>query len=282
MSICVQDGLSKNDSKRALFAQFSSALFCGYRGQRSLALLTAYLDDSGTHGGTQSVLAGYISTEAQWLEFVDDWAALCNRYLDGRPFKMVKANREKDPGHVPEEGLLAMARCIVKHVDTEIWSIVPDYYSKQVEDKHGIVLDKYRLNFFGLLQAAITNPYLLDQENKLAWICDHHGGSNGPEWNALELSLHQGFLDICGVCDARHKPLLHSISFANDDDTVPLQAADFLAWQKRRSHVTGAHTPAYSLLLEARMHRIQVVWFAHKIDEWLERLRSTWTARPVL
>jgi len=52
--------------------------------QRSLiALVTAYLDESGTHGGaTITVMGGFAGTDSQWLIFEEKWDALKNEYLE--------------------------------------------------------------------------------------------------------------------------------------------------------------------------------------------------------
>jgi hypothetical protein len=54
---------------------------------------------------------------------------------------------------------------------------------------------------------------------------------------------------------------------------LPLQAADFLAWQKHRYHnepLDAELQPAYRILRDANIPRIESVWFDHKIEQLIE------------
>lgn len=87
--------------------------------------------------------------------------------------------------------------------------------------------------------------------------------------------------------DMRHavpddsRALLHSIRFADDESLIPLQVADFLAWHKRRRHDDGCdipERPAYEILRKAKIKRVEVVWFDHKLEDMLDRITAPYRA----
>lgn len=244
---------------------------------RYLLMLEVYFDDSGTHGGSQCFLAGYLAAKERWASFSDQWDELRRKYLGARPFKMVTANREKDPGHVPVQGLLEFARCITEHVEFEIWAALPEYYAQQIQQKYGVNFDRYQTCFLGVIEAVANDHRIRELNDRVEWVFDHQGtGGLGPEQEStLEISLHRAFNNARSVAPENLRPLLSSLSFQDDDFTSPLQAADFLAWHKRRFHATGIDSPihpAYEVLREANVKRIEVVWFDHKLEDLLDRI----------
>jgi len=244
-------------------------------------MLQAYLDDSGTHGGPYCFLAGYLATTERWEAFAKQWHEICIEYLGTRPFKTCAAYREKDPGFVPEKGRLRLAECIVKHVEMEVWSALPEYDALRIQNKYGIQFDKYWTCFLGVIEKAIGDFDLRSRKERLAWIFDHQGGAPPDEQSALEYSLIRAFNDYRRVAVTESKPLLHSISFADDEAVCQLQAADFLAWHKRRRHADGADIPdppAYEILAAAPIHRIEAVWFDHKLEDLIRRITEPYVA----
>jgi len=244
---------------------------------RYLLMLEIYLDDSGTHGGPHCFLAGYLAAKEHWAAFTDQWDELRRKYLGGRPLKMATANREKDPGYVPAEGLLEFANCIIQHVDFEIWAALPDYYARRIQSEYGVKFDRYQTCFLGVIEAVTNDHRIRALNDRLEWTFDHqgHGGIPPDEASALEISLHRAFSNARAVAADNIRPLLADLSFKDDDFTSPLQAADFLAWHKHRRHVDGIDVPerpAYEILDEAKIERIEVVWFDHKLEDLLDRL----------
>lgn len=240
-----------------------------------LLMLQACCDDSGTHGGPYCFLAGYLAHVERWAAFSDHWNHLLQKYLGGRPLRMASANRLKDPGHVPVQGLVEFAQCIVEHVDFEISAVLPEYHAKQIQEQYGFAFDGYRICFLGLLEAVINDYRVRALDDTLVWTFDHQGRGNPDEASKLEMSLHRAFNDARSAAPSDLQPILAGLSFMDDKFWVPLQAADFLVWHKRRFHSTGidAEThPAYEVLKEANLKRIEVVWFNHKLEDLLDRI----------
>lgn len=245
------------------------------RGARILAMLEAYLDDSGTHGGPHCFVAGYAATTEAWAAFAEEWNALCVRYLRGRPFKTVAAYREKDPGFVPEDGRVKFARCIADHVEIELWSALPEHYAAQIEERYEVRFKKYELCFWGLIEKVVRDSDLLARKDALAWTFDHQGGAPPDQQSELESALLRAFNEQMNQAGDESRHLFRAIAFADDKYLCQLQAADFLAWHKRRRHADGADVPerpAYSILASAPLKRLEKVWFDHTLEELLERL----------
>jgi hypothetical protein len=244
---------------------------------RYLLMLQAYFDDSGTHGGPHCFLAGYLAAREQWAGFADQWDELRRKYLGGRPLKMAAANREKNPGYVPVEGLLEFASCIVEHVEFEVWAALPEYYAQEIQVKYGVKFDRYQTCFLGVIEAVANDYRIRALNDRVEWVFDHQGRGGIPpdEASALELALHRAFNNARSVAPDNLRPLLADLSFKDDDFTSPLQAADFLAWHKRRFQATGIDDPthaAYEILREAPLKRIEVIWFDHKLEDLLDRI----------
>src|ERR1051326_5587894 len=76
------------------------ALVCGFasplREKRLLAMLVAYVDDSGSDENDHAfILAGFVSTSEDWVRFSDEWDVLCGQDPQTPDFKMKVAERLK-------------------------------------------------------------------------------------------------------------------------------------------------------------------------------------------
>ena len=265
----------QSDHAGELVREFGESLYHGFFGKRYLFMLEIYFDDSGTHGGPYCFLAGYLASTQQWAEFAKQWVPLRREYLGDRPFKMSAANREKDPGYIPEEGLVRMAHCIADHVEMEVWSALPEYYAEKIQNRYGVRFDRYRTCFTGVLTDVLQDPRVLSWDEPLTWTFDHQGGTPQNVESELESSLIRAFNHVKSVLSEDYQKLLQSITFADDEFVVPLQAADFLAWHKRRRHADGAdirERPSCEVLRRADTKRIEVIWFDHKLEDLLDKL----------
>jgi hypothetical protein len=242
-----------------------------------LAMMRAYLDDSGTDGGPHCFVAGYAASQERWKAFCGDWQELRVRHLGGKPFKMVRANRQKDSGHIPIPGIVEFARCVVRHAEVELWSAAPEYEVAKIVESYGLRFDKYWLCFAGLINETVYDYELRQRGEPLGWTFDHQGRGKRDQQSELEVSLIRAFYDLRGRIGPERRHLLSGISFDDDELLNPLQAADLLAWQKRRFHSepfdAEAHE-AYQVLSQAKLHRVGVVWFRHKIEDLIELATS--------
>jgi hypothetical protein len=253
--------------------EFAFAL--GLNGERWLLMLQAYLDDSGTHGGPYCFLAGYMAGSERWAAFAKSWDPICREYLGDRPFKTRAAYRKKDPGFMPEEGRLRLAQCIADHVEIEIWSALPEFHANEIKERYGVEFDRYMTCFAGVIDGVLSSPYVAERKERLAWVFDHHGGTPAGQESKMEYSLLVAFNGMRNSVDSEARRLLHAISFSDDESMCQLQAADFLAWHKRRRHAKGADVadlPEYEILVKNDIPRIEVVWFNHRLEDLLIRI----------
>ena len=240
-----------------------------------LLMLRGCFDDSGTHGGPYCFVAGYLAHVERWAAFADQWSHLLEKYLAGRPLKMSTVNRRKGYSHIPIDGLVEFAQCIVRHVEFEVSAVLPEYYAKQIQNQYGFAFDRYRTCFLGVFEAVANDPRVRDLGEPLEWTFDHQGRGNPDQESKLELSLHRAFADARAGAPEEIHYLFASLAFKDDKLWLPLQAADFLAWHKHRFQSTGIDVethPAYEVLKEANLKRIEVVWFNHKLEDLLDRI----------
>lgn len=242
-----------------------------------LIMLSAYCGGSGMQGGPQCFLGGYAADVDRWANFCDKWQPLCERYLRGKPLRISESS-------LPAAALAEFAECIVDHVTTELWTAAPEFYLEKLQTKHGVQYDKYRLCFHGLLDATANDDALRELNEPLTWWFGHPDGSgDGPNVD-LPLSLVRAFLDKKSLLQDAHKHMLNSIHLADEQTTLPLQAARFFVDLKRQHWSTPDSTPeppALTILRGsdpedngAKLHRVQLVWFDHTLEDSMRRLTA--------
>lgn len=238
-------------------------------------MLNVYCSDSGMGGGPHCFLGGYIADVNQWATFCDQWQALCDKHLQGSPLILAAYDQ------LPNSALVEFAKCIVGHVETEIWTAAPEEYLARISNKYGDRFDRYRLCLHGLLENTVLNCRARQIGDQLAWFFDLPTGSGDSASTELRLSLMRGFADAKAALAAADQKLLHSIGFAALEDTPALQAAKFLMEYSRISHtipIDPMLDPIYEIFREARIRRSwfePLVWFDRTLEDSLERLRRT-------
>ena len=224
----------------ALASAQIEALVCGYssdvRKRKQLVMLTAYFDDSSSEQEDKLlVLAGYVQSAEVWTRFSDDWQAILAKSPPIEYFKMREAENLNgqflnwDPV-AKNAKVYALAEVIEKHAP---WSIE---CSISQMDHQNIVrpVGPYDLRFpyFHAFYAVIiklaqwhrglglTIPvdFVFDEQGEIGaeavlWY-EHIKSMQSPEIQAM---------------------LGSSPIFRDDKQTLPLQAADLLAWHIRRS-----------------------------------------------
>jgi hypothetical protein len=78
------------------FSGVLANLVCGYsrynRERKTIMVLQAFIDDSKSESGDREfVLAGYMTTAAQWMKFSDEWEGVLGEYPAVKNFHMVEA-----------------------------------------------------------------------------------------------------------------------------------------------------------------------------------------------
>jgi hypothetical protein len=209
-----------------------------------LSALSFYGDESGSHNvfAGHFILSGYLGADDTWSLFCDKW--------------------EIALAEPPKIDFLHMRECIKCEGQFEGWNRF------QAEKKLTVMIDVLRpflkshhLREFtafmpwdvfnaavqGPLRNARGNPYyfllrsIIDEVNKLV-AADHDLRSMAPveyffdeQAAQLEFNVAGQFSNIKSIAGNAH--LMGGIAFRNDEWSYPLQAADLIAWERRRDEL---------------------------------------------
>jgi len=194
-----------------------------------LVMLQAYLDESGTDSGDFCFIAGFWASEDRWKQFARRWVQLRDQYLGGRIVHM-----RHEANHIGTTGRMELARCILDHVEGQLWSAIQlndfnticDEYRLDRTQDH-----KYELCFRVLLETVRDRSWeFFEPKDHIAWFFDRRGDTQFR--NQLDLA----FTEVSQAFPFQSK-LFSQINFVCDNDVSqfePLQAADFIAWHRRR------------------------------------------------
>lgn len=198
---------------------------------RALALLRAYFDESGTHGGLVTSIGGFIASKESWVQFELDLATVLAPYADKGvyDFHMTNCLAQKEQFSAIE----------TPFINSILWGI-------------GKALNKANVTaiYAGVVQkdwdSVVTNSpfkqrfpkpfYLCFEEvlRQLAMWSQKHGDGEpvAPIFAKQdEYQVHMGEVGECIDRSGKYKNLLTSITFGKPSMIKPLQAADFAAHQ---------------------------------------------------
>lgn len=211
-------------------------------------MLTAYFDDSYNNpGGGPYVLAGFVSTGEKWEEFSKDWGNLLPRYgvlkpkTDRYHFKMneMAANRER-MARVPafqrvveEHSLMAICCCINRN---DLAAAMDRIQIPSVNFEWGDFTNDFLFTFRCLMdmfhnRRNVSNEVLGDGV-PVQFIFDNQMGEEPivkAFWDAYQRSRRPEVRRLYA-----EKP-----RFEDDEDFLPLQAADMWAWWVRKAYSEG-------------------------------------------
>jgi hypothetical protein len=209
-----------------------------------LATLQAFFDESYTANGC-FVLAGYVATAEEWIQFSKDWEVLLpltHKRNGIHRFKMTEMMR--DP-----ESVIPFFRVIEKYVRLNISYkiIIPDVQRA----RERIWIDGKRITSWN----EGDDPYSLIVMSLLRGLW--FGSRNGTLPKEAQQVLSEGRVEF--IFDEPKKPAVLKAfdgfmtlapeagsffsgfpRFADDTQCLPLQAADFLAWTMRKAYETGS------------------------------------------
>jgi hypothetical protein len=209
------------------------------RNKRWLVILQAYIDESGTGNTRQEpyfALAGFISTSENWANFSTEW----QKELDNDPpikcFKMRQAFAKQGPfkGLNTEDIDQRVTKFIeiiksyaMVRVSTTIDKRGYDQFIKGKLDIPSEIDSPYFWCFYQLIYAIIVYQRRHEWNTRIDFIFDEIG-KLGPEtirWYPLLKKL----------ATPAAKPYIGSPPiFRDDEQFLPLQAADLYAWLVRR------------------------------------------------
>ncbi|WP_298261141.1 DUF3800 domain-containing protein [Bradyrhizobium sp.] len=207
-----------------------------------LIMLQAHIDDSGWDGKSPVfVLAGYVSTTERWQTFSEEWQHVLSQEKPRAlaTFKMkhaVQLKNRKSPFYGWSEKdrdnrLVELTKVIKRNVMHGFISVVPiEPYQRIMTGKFNLeALDRpYFLSFFGVMTALLHLTKHLYASDKIEFIFD----TQDNESRCVLMKEYERFISLApnGM-----KELASGFPrFQKDEDTLPLQAADMIAWHARR------------------------------------------------
>jgi hypothetical protein len=229
-------------------SDYIRAMVCGYpkkiRLAKSLVMLVAYFDESVSEIGTKGyVLAGYVQSVEVWEKFSDEWATVLEATPTLKSFHMSEAwsalrttgalrdtnsffGWEKEQVQTKLDALTSIIR------KYRPWSIECRFSSSDFK-AHIEKVAPYDLKspwlwcYFGIIQKLAELHLTMGLSDKVEFVFDKK-----DEEVKTALFFYQGFTDF--QTPAQRAMLCGSPQFKNDEDIVPLQAADILVWALRR------------------------------------------------
>jgi hypothetical protein len=197
------------------------------RYSRLLVMLQAYFDGS-TADGEVLILAGYIARADTWLAFTDPWQALLDED-GGRAFKMNRAAKNAK----------GMRRARRHYELINSLPIIGAGIGIPIADLNDVVTE------LGL-PAEFRNPYYVAWRAMLS-LCfsTQHINIRTPvdfvfDDQTERVRIEPAWNYFYSTIPLRIQRLIMSRpTFRRDDDVLPLQAADLIAWWGRRRYVEG-------------------------------------------
>ena len=210
-------------------------------------MLEAYIDESGIDQGPVLVLAGFLSTAERWASFNEEWHEAL-RHLDARKqggssrLKMAAAMSARARGTESralwDERLARFQSIIERHammgagcaVDLAAFAELFGCGSTYAVDH------AYHLAFAGVIGATARHHQALGLTDKIDFVFDRQNAH-------FDLS-NDAFGKVWKVDPLLMKCLAGSPRWADDEAVLPLQAAEWLVWQIRRTFAAAQTNPS--------------------------------------
>jgi hypothetical protein len=238
-----------------------------------VSALKAFIDDSGSGGDSPwYVLAGYVGTTQSWAAFDEPWRAI----LDWRPkldyFKASEAESLRSDGKwagVSEddrnERINAFIEVIGKHALRSLYvrvkqqdynEVIKPYVPEQWDNA-------YYFLFTGIIAAGTSVEKYFGPSRPIEFVFDNA--------NELEKPSHKLYNQVAGAPQFGKRVI--KVRYEDEQQFLPLQAADLLAWQvRRRFSIEESPRPQF----EAALSCPPEPYFSHTITRSeLEKLGQT-------
>ncbi len=190
-----------------------------------MAEYAAYFDDSG-HPDDQAavVVAGFIASEQQWLQFEQAWKEVLSKASIGI-FHMADFRRDRTrPQHKKDT--------ILRHLVNGIQEYTIRPFSHSV-----IMADYKKVNDLYPLEESVGSPYALAGRT-VAKSLNIWKRDNMKEGDKLLVFFEDGTKHKGDFMDTMRRDGLPCPAFIDKTQAVPLQAADWLAWEMLRTEKT--------------------------------------------
>jgi len=234
--------------------------------------LIAHIDDSGTHGGSVFVLAGFVSTAERWAALADDWAEVLANPVPRplRYFKMTEAVKCRVEFHgftvaQRDRRLCELYALIEKHVMWSV-SVVIDWEMYKRENRYRpdfLRKHPYYFAVSALMSDVARNQKLFGLSEKVDFIFDEDVMRSGRILNIWEGFKRGATLDTRDMIGGTPQ-------FKSDMDVLPLQAADMEAWwmrQRWHERLTGAPRLEYPWQPEVPIPNMEITFTQQRLRE---------------
>ena len=204
-----------------------SGLPSGPRERRHIMVLQAFIDDSKGDGAV-FVLAGYVSTAKLWASFSNEWQSQLGMMPAWKRFKMNEAHARRANVEVFER-IKGHYQIIKNHVLLEMCVAVPiPLFEKccQCYDVPRALRNPYFMAWESIVKLYVRQTMNWGIKEPVEFYFDEQTEKKKivNAWDQSYYHARQRFQKLI-----RNMP-----SFRHDDDLLPLQAADFVAWWKRK------------------------------------------------
>lgn len=200
-------------------------------------MLQAYIDGSRAGDNSVFVMAGYISTRERWEKFSDDWEKALESPGQPRPtlkrFKMKEMKRDPERCgwfyDIIASNVLGAVSCtiivedLVRAIDTAWWTP----YIKQAEK----LKNPYYFAFIAIMDLLRQHQHAMGLHEPIDFVFD-----NDSE-KAKCLDAWATYEQI--VPAEKRKHFGSTPIFRDDETTLPLQAADLIAYWTRQWEEDG-------------------------------------------
>jgi hypothetical protein len=238
-----------------------------------------FVDDSGGRGHSRHfVLAGLIGSSYDWAEFSDEWRACLAEKPSIRRFSMREAaarsgefNHRRWTVEMRDDKLRQLARIINRHPRIFTYSCID--------------LEAHEDTWRKRLKKPMNEPYFHPFHNTIMATCF-------TLWDAGLRERFEIFFDEQVIFGPRAKawyPIIRAIvqhrepeaaqimpvepMFRTDDEFLPIQAADMMAWCTRNATDNEMQPSSYEWLL-AEMPNLQGTDYSQYYDR--ERMEDVW------
>ena len=225
-----------NSPERGIWS-IVSGLPDGKARERRLCMLQVYFDDSGkVDQSPVQVLAGYLASAESWANFSVVWQSILDDYKI-EYFRMSQAWRmARMYRHLSsiqrDEMIIRLIRCIHDHVERAFAVSVPfdahAHWMGSNEFPDNQSLRAYTGAFWFAMCSVYKYGYDQRFDQPIEVIFDEQGGESMPK---ILASVDQ-FREVSAVHFPNYR--IPFPQFKEDKDTLPLQAADLVAWLVRR------------------------------------------------
>ena len=201
-------------------------------------MLQAYIDDS-KQDGIALILAGYVAHDSEWAKFSVEWNELLSIRPPWQRFKMSEIMAAG--GDESLERAKHHFRLVEKYALAGFTVAVPIADHSSAAQETSVPVEVRNPYFFAWraiisLYAANCGQMGLDEDLQFIFDQQSEGTFITNEWNAIR-----------GATEHKLRRRLTSTPiFRSDDEHLPIQAADMLAWWVRKRYLEHSCAPELS------------------------------------